>query len=138
MSERIQAMSALGMLIIIHPCFAGPRAGEQWEVVLCNAKGQWQSGSIHDTKAEAMSERASLFTLHRKLKREQDAKAKKRKSSRTASSNRRKGREAWAIIDLRFQFGTTVEFQTCLAAAFFHMTPSLGNSSRQSLPREIR
>ena len=57
-------LSALGRVIIIHPCFT--RSGA-WVVVMANKKGDWTSGSMHASKEDAQKERSRLFRLHRKL-----------------------------------------------------------------------
>lgn len=69
-------LSARGYFIIIHPCFL---SFDKWCVVSCDKNGNWHSGSVHDTKEEAQKRRSDLFKLHRKLKAETDARAKKRR-----------------------------------------------------------
>jgi hypothetical protein len=57
-------VSAIGRLIVIHPCFT--HSGK-WVVVQADKNGDWKSGSVCDTKDEAQAERSRLFRLHRTL-----------------------------------------------------------------------
>lgn len=60
-------MTALGRIIVIHPCFDG---SGQWCVVQADKNGNWKSASIHNSESEAATKRSELFALHRKLRRE--------------------------------------------------------------------
>lgn len=70
-------ITAQGYFIVIHPTF-NP-FGAEWYVVLCDRNGDWRSGSLVASKEAAKKRRSELFAIHRKLKRDSDRRAARRR-----------------------------------------------------------
>lgn len=66
-------LTALGYFVGIQPSWPSRGTVQAWHVTAFDRRGNWKSGSIHATEAEARKARSGLFKHHRKLAKERAA-----------------------------------------------------------------
>lgn len=62
--------TAIGIFVGIHPSWPVDGVPESWYVVAYDKRGNWKSGSICKSEAEARKNRSTMFNHHRNLARE--------------------------------------------------------------------